>query len=198
MRYDRLYSESESLFGERPEKIVEDILRYRSKGRVMEMGAGQGRNSVYLAEHGFNVSAMDISTVGIATIKRLAEEKGLSIDARVGDLRSLEAGENFDIFVCTYVLQHLGREEGPEIIRMIQEKTNAGGLNAISVFTKEGDLYREEPPLDNFYPALGELRELYRGWNILEYEESDTMALGRKADGSPMRNISAMIVAEKI
>lgn len=197
-RYNRIYSENETTFGGgKPEKVVSDITKYRSSGSVLDLGAGEGRNSLFLAEQGFDVTAQDISEVGLGKLNKTAKEKGLNIQTEVKDIRTLSPDHNFDVFVCTYVLHHLSRQDALVLIKKMQEHTNADGLNTITTFTENGDFYRNDPGTTNFYPKEGELKDLYLGWEILEYEEVEGQAFAKKPDGSPMINISAKIVARK-
>lgn len=80
----------------------------------------------------------------------------------------------------------------------MQEHTNEEGLNTITTFTENGDFYRNNPDSGNFYPKEGELKELYAGWEILEYEEVEDQAFAKKPDGSPMMNVSARLIARKV
>ena len=82
-------------------------------------------------------------------------------------------------------------------IEKIQKHTDPDGLNAITVFTKNGDFYKKNPQTDNFYPDANELKELYSDWEILEYEEVQSKAFQKNLDGSPMFNIAAELLARK-
>lgn len=196
--YDKIYSENKVTFGGgRPEKIVQDILRYRTSGSVLELGAGEGRNSLFLCNNGFDVTAQDISEVGINKIIKQATDNNLKIKTEVGDARALNLNSNFDIFICTFALHHFLRDEALVLIEKIQKYTNPDGLNAITVFTKNGDFYKKNPQTNNFYPDMNELKELYTGWEILEYEEIQGKAFQKNPDGSPMFNVAAKLLARK-
>ena len=198
--YDnQIHSEHEVTFGAgKPERIVQAILRYRSAGSVLELGAGEGRNALYLAQNGFEVTAQDISEIGIDKMKKLAQEKGLAIKTEIRDSRTFDLARDYDIMICTFMLHHFSREEALGLIKHIQDHTNSEGLNAISAFTTNGDFYRNNPGTKNFYPGINELRELYADWQILEYEEAEGSAFAKKPDGSPMRNITARLLARKL
>ena len=197
--YNKIYSENEVTFGGgKPERIVQDILRYRSSGSVLELGAGEGRNALFLAQNGFEVTAQDISEIGVGKIKRQATEKRLVIQTEVGDSRTLNLDRDFDIIVSTFMLHHLSREVALSLIKHIQEHTKAEGLNAVTVFTKNGDFYRNNPEANNFYADENELRELYTDWQILQYEEAEGKAFAKRPDGSPMLNIAAKLLARKL
>ncbi len=199
-RYDKIYSqtENETTFNKgRPESVVAEIVKHKTSGKALELGAGEGRNSLFLAEKGFTVTAKDLSQVGIDKIKKLAAERGLNIQAEVADIRTLGSEDNFDVYVCTYVLHHLKRDEALSLIKQMQEHTNAGGLNALTTFTENGDFYRVDSEAGDFYPAPDELKSLYDGWEILDYEEVENQALQKKEDGTHMMNVTAKILARK-
>ena len=81
---------------------------------------------------------------------------------------------------------------------MMQKRTSPGGLNAISLFTKEGDFFKQDPQTSDFYPNLGELKKLYDGWKILEYSEESGKAFAKWPDGTQKENVAARILAQKI
>lgn len=142
--YNKIYSENKRTFGNGgPKAIVGNITKYKSSDSVLELGAGEGRNSVFLAEQGFDVTARDVSKVGIEKIEKAAQEKGLDIKTEVDDIRHLEIEANYDVFVCTYVLHHLSIEDALALIKQIQQQTNEDGLNIITTFGKNGDFFSE-------------------------------------------------------
>lgn len=196
--YDKVYAENEAPFGTEPDKEVLRILDYKTSGSILDMGAGEGRNALFLAEAGFDVFAEDISRVGIEKIRQNAKENGLTIRAEVKDIRTENFERNFDVMICALVLHNIPKEKALALIGKMKEHTNEDGLNVISAFTENGDFYRNHPRLtENFYPKEGELKELYADWEILEYEEKKSTARATNKDGSPMFNILARMLARK-
>jgi len=49
-KYEQLYSEHESVFGIEPTSMVRKVLKYITSGKIVDRGAGEGRNSLFLAE----------------------------------------------------------------------------------------------------------------------------------------------------
>lgn len=85
--WDERYSHPNFVFGYRPNDFLvsaEAMLRRRS--RVLVLGDGEGRNGVWLARKGHRVTTVDLSEVGVAKARGLAEEHGVEIDAQVADL----------------------------------------------------------------------------------------------------------------
>lgn len=197
--YDEVYSGDKRAFGGgKPENFViraSDLIP--KDGKVIEFGAGQGRNSLALANAGFDVRAVEISQVGVDSMNQTATKNGLqTFKAEVGDARD-QIDENYDLVVSTFMLHHLTKDEAEAFIKKIKEHTNEGGINAISTFTKEGDFSKLENADGRFYPELGEMRDFYSNWEILEYKEENSRARATRPDGSPMFNIKAEIVARK-
>lgn len=58
-KYEKVYSEHECVFGIEPTPVVKKVLEHITYGKVLDLGAGEGRNSLFLAENGFEVTAID-------------------------------------------------------------------------------------------------------------------------------------------
>jgi SAM-dependent methyltransferase len=93
MSYDKTYSKSKDFFGSQPDLILKKHISLINRARpVLDIGAGQGRNSFFLAQNGIDVMAIDPSHVAVNTINQAARENKLSITAIKAD---------FDHFVPT-------------------------------------------------------------------------------------------------
>lgn len=201
--YDKTYRENPKTFGNGKIEpfILEATLIIPPDGKVIELGAGQGRNALELAKKGFQVTAVDISQVGVDSMNKKAQELGFpNFHAKVLDSReALATDEEYDLIVSTFMLHHLSREDAEKLITKIKERTKKGGINAIATFTVEGDFAKSPNAKDRFYPRLGEVRELYEsdGWEIIKYGEKKRKSGQIKPDGSPMFNIRAEIIAKK-
>ena len=79
--WEQAFSEDRNVFGENPsEPAIRTATLFRGQGidRILELGAGQGRDTVHFARHGFSVTAVDYSRSGLAEIRRRAEAAGLT------------------------------------------------------------------------------------------------------------------------
>ena len=63
--FEKEYQKKEAYWGRKPDKIVRLISKYKSFGEVLDLGAGEGKNSIFLAKGGFKVTSLDISKEGI-------------------------------------------------------------------------------------------------------------------------------------
>ncbi len=86
-KWDQRYSEPGYAYGTDPNDfLVDSIERLPAGGKVLCLADGEGRNSVYLARNGFEVTAIDASTVGVKKKRQLAKEHGVKVEAIVADL----------------------------------------------------------------------------------------------------------------
>ncbi|PIT92761.1 MAG: hypothetical protein COU08_00735 [Candidatus Harrisonbacteria bacterium CG10_big_fil_rev_8_21_14_0_10_42_17] len=192
--YDQLYSKNDSVFGGgKPDKVVQHILQFRKSGSVIEFGAGQGRNALFLACNGFFVEATDLSPVAVGQIQALVEEDQLNIETHLLDVIKMSLGRDYDVIVSTFILHHLSSESTDQFLQSIMSHTKKDGLNVISTFIKGGDISESK----SFLFDTGALRERYSHWNILDYFEEERGMVARRPDGSPMKNMVASIIAEK-
>ncbi|GAA6143806.1 class I SAM-dependent methyltransferase [Hydrogenophaga sp. 5NK40-0174] len=103
--WDERFSGDAFKYGTRPNAfLAEQAHRLPPGARVLVPGDGEGRNSVWLAEQGFDVTAMDSSSVGLEKGARLASGRGVKVDTVLADLAEWTppAGQ-FDAVVLVYV-----------------------------------------------------------------------------------------------
>lgn len=84
--WDERYSQPEYAFGTQPNDFLVETAQQIPAGRVLCLGEGEGRNAVYLAQQGYQVTAVDASAVGLEKAQKLAMEKGVTLDTIAADL----------------------------------------------------------------------------------------------------------------
>lgn len=92
--WDERYSIETYVYGKTPNQFLEAHYRVIPKGKVLSLAEGEGRNAVFLARQGYEVTAVDASRVGLDKAKRLADEYEVSIECIHADLADFEIGEN--------------------------------------------------------------------------------------------------------
>ena len=88
--WDERFSEPGFAYGTEPNDFLVSVANRIPPGRVLCLAEGEGRNAVYLAELGYEVTAGDTSTVGLAKAETLARERGTTIDTVIADLTNYE------------------------------------------------------------------------------------------------------------
>ena len=131
---------------------------------MLDLGCGDGRNALFLAESGFDVTAVDTSAAGIEKLQHLADARGLSIRTEIRDMRTYDFKTTYDLIIVHGSLHLIEREYWVPLLNEIKSYTNLGGYNVIAVFTD-----RIPPPDDLRDLAVGlfreeELFEFYEDW----------------------------------
>ena len=90
IKWNRRFESRESYLGERPSPfLAQEIERIKNLApgpNALDIACGEGRNSIFLARHGFRVVGMDISDIGLAKGRNRALAKGVGVDFRRVDL----------------------------------------------------------------------------------------------------------------
>jgi SAM-dependent methyltransferase len=103
--WDHRYAEDELAYGEAPNGFLVSVGgRLPRTGRALDIGAGEGRNAMFLASLGLDVLAVDQSEVGMQKAQRRARERGLMVRTRAADLNDFEAPPgSFDVVSSIFV-----------------------------------------------------------------------------------------------
>ena len=166
--WEQAYADlSTPTFGGPSQEIRDVASDLRPGATVLDLGCGEGRNALFLAESGFDVTAVDISETGIRKLNALAQESELNIHSEVADMRDCQFSHSFDLIVSHGCLHLIEREAGQRLIPLLKAHTNPGGINIVGVFTD-----RIPPPDDlrEFCLGLfreGELFSVYSDWEVL-------------------------------
>ncbi len=151
------------------EELIEDILKNKKCGKVLDLGCGEAGTSLALADKGFEITCVDISKTAIENVKKEAKRRGIKINALIKDLETFEIEEDYDVIICTGVFHFLPKKIIFKLIKEIKDHTKENGLNVFEVFL-EGDPSQEEDSV-GYYFKKGELKKIYSSWKILDYEE---------------------------
>ncbi|WP_022942472.1 tellurite resistance methyltransferase TehB [Psychromonas hadalis] len=147
---------------------------------ALDMGCSNGRNALYLGQLGFNITAIDTNPSAIDTLKNIiTEERMNNIKAHVYDINNANLVENYGFIACTVTLMFLDPDNVDDVISDMHKRTLAGGYNLIVCA-----MSTEEHPCPVRFPftlKAGQLREAYKGWELIKYNEDvGTMHNGAK------------------
>jgi SAM-dependent methyltransferase len=102
--WDQRYSRPDLVWGADPNRFAAEELATLRPGRAIDLGTGEGRNAIWLAERGWRVTAVDFSAVGLARAARLAAERGVSVDWMHADLLNYQpAPGGYDLVLIAYL-----------------------------------------------------------------------------------------------
>jgi Tellurite resistance protein TehB len=81
-----------SRYGTEPNEFLREYVGSLPPGRVLCVAEGEGRNAVFLASQGVEVSSIDLTEAGVAKTRRIATQRGVNVDAVPGDLATVDPG----------------------------------------------------------------------------------------------------------
>lgn len=103
-QWDERYASTELVWSAEANRFVVEELAGLAPGRALDLGAGEGRNAIWLAEQGWQVTAVDFSTAGLAKGAKLAESRGVSVDWVEADLLEYRpAADAYDLVLLAYI-----------------------------------------------------------------------------------------------
>ncbi|MEE9285268.1 MAG: class I SAM-dependent methyltransferase [Dehalococcoidia bacterium] len=146
--------------------LVRHIDLLPGPGRALDVAMGTGRNALFLASRGYEVTGIDISPLAVERCQQEAQRRGLRIETICANLESYPLlAETFGVVLNLYYLQ---RELCPRLV----EALRPGGVLVFETFTLEQPRFGWGPREEEFLLRPGELRELFLELEVLVYRES--------------------------
>lgn len=131
--FTRLYRRARSVESlpwhrEQPPALLERAVASRSTpGRALDVGCGEGVYSVYLAQQGFSVVALDFVPAALDAARARAEQAGVDVEFREGDVVDYETSSTFDVVLDSGCLHHLPRRKVDAYRRRLDQWLAPGG-----------------------------------------------------------------------
>ncbi|QOV71066.1 tellurite resistance methyltransferase TehB [Citrobacter sp. BDA59-3] len=171
-------------------------MQFVKPGKTLDLGCGNGRNSLYLAANGFDVTAWDKNAASISNIETIRQAEGLNtLQTAVVDLNALSFEGEYDFILSTVVMMFLEPQTIPGLIANMQRCTKAGGYNLIVAAMDTADF-----PCTVGFPFAfkeNELRDYYAGWELEKYNEDVGELHRTDANGNRIKLRFATLLARK-
>jgi hypothetical protein len=132
--WDARYAEPQFAYGTEPNGFLASVIDRIPQGPVLCLAEGQGRNAVFLAQHGLAVLAMDQSPVGMERAAQLARDRGVALRTEVADLRDfvIEPGAWAGIVA---IFAHLPPALRADVYRRVVAGLRPGGVFLLESYT---------------------------------------------------------------
>lgn len=134
--WNERYSTEEYVYGTRPNRWLEErATAIPEEGRVLCLADGEGRNGVWLAEQGFEVTSVDLSKVGLEKARELADERGVEIQTVCADLAEWDLGGPWDGIVSIWA--HMPSDVRAPLHRRVVDALAPGGVLILEAYRPE-------------------------------------------------------------
>ena len=143
--WDQRYSNESFAYGTKPNDFLASQYDQLPSGKVLCLAEGEGRNAVWLAEQGLDVTAVDSSEVGLRKAQKLAAKRGVTIITLQADLKDFEIGhEQWDLIVSIFA--HLPAELRKNVHNRCNEGLRRGGMMLLEAYTSKQLEYKTGGP----------------------------------------------------
>lgn len=163
-------NKEKSTFGNPSKEVAEVVPLLNRDAKILDVGCGDGRHSLYLASLGFKVDAFDISTNAIEKIDCLKKQNNLDINTYVCDVLSFDFKYKYDLIIVHGVLQFIEKEKQPIIIELLKKWTRENGYHIVAVFTDEEPIPEDLKEIMVGVFKNEEIKNYYKEWDIKLFE----------------------------
>jgi len=183
--YDQKYRAGDPYWGKQPSSMARLLFQRYPPGegfKLLEIGSGEGRDSIFFARNGYQVTAFDSSGEGVRKSIAWADEEGLSIDFFQEDMNAHRVHTFYDVIFSSGALHYIPQDLREEVILNYKRFTTAGGVHAHIVPIHKPFIHTD-PEADELEQAWrsGEILTYYHDWKIEFFTEEilkDTKAKG--------------------
>lgn len=176
-------------WGFKPNPTLESFIGLIPKGKALDLGGGEGKNSFFLAENGFEVEVVDKNQKSLEKCHCFADEYGLRIQTVLSDIRDFKfVKDKYTLIISTAALDFLKKSEIEVLIENIKRALKKDGHVFLMVFSREDPMYQkiiniglQEIEKDTFYlPKFKthrhfftsqELRKVFQDFKIVDLAE---------------------------
>ena len=165
-------------FAREPNPLVVEVAKHLTPGAALDLASGTGRNSLWLAEQGWRVTAVDGAPTSIEILRSRASERGLAVETRVADLEKGEyriESSTWNLVIISYYLER-------SLFEPAKRGVAPGGILLAIVHVAEPG---EAPTEHRVRP--GELENYFHGWNVLPSYE------GKPNDPAHRRSVAEIV-----
>ncbi|MDQ0214370.1 2-polyprenyl-3-methyl-5-hydroxy-6-metoxy-1,4-benzoquinol methylase [Oikeobacillus pervagus] len=168
--WDQRFRDKKYVYGTEPNVFLTEMQpKLHLTGDALAIAEGEGRNAVYLAEQGMNVTTWDFAKSGLEKTKKLAGSRGVSVQTQLVDLNEAQWQENqWDEIIC--VFGHFPPEVRKKALQGVKQSIKPGGYFVTEVYSHYQIPYNSGGPkvLDLLY-APEEFLHTFKDWRILHF-----------------------------
>ncbi|WP_019673835.1 class I SAM-dependent methyltransferase [Psychrobacter lutiphocae] len=191
--WNERYNEEEFIYGTKANDFLQQVYQHiPAKGHVLCLAEGEGRNAVFLAKQGYEVTAVDMSEVGLTKAKKLAEERGVHITTQVADLTEYDFGtKKWDGIISIWA--HMPKPARERVHQQVVTSLKPNGVFILEAYTVE------QPKMDGIGGPPASKPEVFMSLAGLRQELSgleETIGVEKQRDvqeGKMHQGLSAVV-----
>ena len=194
--YDEVYRKTEFYWGQEPNHLCKHAVELiEAKGKVIDLGCGEGKDIIHFARNGLEAVGVDLSKPGLQKAERWAEKEGLQVSTVQASLNEFNLTEMFDVVYSSGTLTYIVPTLRHDKFMNYKEHTHVGGFNVFNVFVEKP--FIEMAPdwgTDEYFYRSGDLLNFYWDWEIISFEE---VIFDCNSSGVPHKHAIDIMIARK-
>lgn len=195
-KYNKTYSINKNI---KPSQILSLIQKnFLLSSKIIDLGCGQGNDSLFSAKNGFLVTAIDSSSVAINQMKVKKDELKLNnLELICDDITNFNIEKDkYQVIICRNVLNFLDKNKALEILNDFKDNIQKDSYIIIEVFTKNDPSFISNNKFVSYFDEQ-ELLNLFSDYEIIYYLENIILDPGHFGFSSPHKHGVARIIAQK-
>jgi tellurite methyltransferase len=173
--YDEKYSAEELYWGKQPSSIARILFqKFPPQGEqtLLDVGCGEGKDSIFFAHNGYRVTGFDSSAEGVRKSQAIADKQRLSIEFFQADINEYRLRDPHDVILASGTLHYIAPPLREEILSNYKNFTTSGGIHALTVPIDKPFLQKDPDadPLEHYWRS-GEILTHYHDWKIEFFTE---------------------------
>ncbi|GAB5538443.1 MAG: hypothetical protein Salg2KO_05460 [Salibacteraceae bacterium] len=171
VNYDQYYK-APNLFGAPYPVLLDFFERQPVRGKVLDVGCGQGRDAIALARMGYEVVGIDHSKVGIEQMNEIAVSKDLSLSGLVADIFEFQNFKSFDFILLDSML-HFAKNDKKQEVELIQSMLIKAKNGCLLVFCLQNTKHKVDM-LNHALDSNGALERIAEETFLYKFVDSET------------------------
>jgi len=165
--WDQRYSDAEYAYGKEANEFLKQTVEKIPNGKVLCLGEGEGRNALFLAKSGYDVTAVDYSIEGLKKAEQLAKENNVSLNLIQADLTQHQFEKNYWQGIVS-IYCHLPKDQQIKLFQKCVDALDKGGVFILEGFSPRQLKYKTGGPKNPDF--LLELEDIKSGLDGLKIE----------------------------
>ena len=141
------FSRDGYLYGINPNEFISsNINKFKNDSNILCLGEGEGRNAIFFAKNGFNVTAIDASDIGLSKLHFRSIEENVKIETICIDLNDYEVLDKYDVIVASYLQMY--KDDREKLFKKIEDSLEKDGYFIGEFFSTKQLNYNSGGPKD--------------------------------------------------
>jgi SAM-dependent methyltransferase len=152
--WNSVFSDSKVSFNRDPSRLLVEAIQDRKPGLALDLGMGQGRNAIFLAQQGWCTTGVDISDIAVEQAQARARQLGVNLDTVIDSADHFDVGRNRWDLIALFYMHAWYRGAKPDSFQRLYEGLKPGGLLVIEGFAGEPKSMFQTNELLRDFPSL--------------------------------------------